>query len=156
MAIRLTGPLDVEALHQGLQTIVDRHEAVRTTFALVDGQPVQIIKPLHLPLQIVDIQSHPIQERESMMLQLAKEDLQRVFNLADGPIIHATLLRMTPDDHVLVLNLHHIASDAWSIGVFTRELSACYTAITAGVPISLPPLPIQYADYAVWQRAGLH
>jgi amino acid adenylation domain-containing protein/non-ribosomal peptide synthase protein (TIGR01720 family) len=149
-AVRLTGQLDLAALEHSLHALVERHESLRTTFAAVDGQPVQLIAPVaELPLPLVDLRQLPQGEREAEAQRLAAEEARQPFNLGSGPLTRARLLRLAPDDHIMLLTMHHIVSDGWSIGVLVREIAALY----AGQP--LPPLPIQYADYAAWQRTWL-
>ncbi|HEY0604518.1 MAG TPA: amino acid adenylation domain-containing protein, partial [Herpetosiphonaceae bacterium] len=160
-AWRLHGPLDVAALEQSLTTIVERHEALRTIFTTTaDGQPVQVIAPPQpVPLPLIDLHPEgtrlPASEREDVVLRLAGTEARQPFDLARGPLIRATLLRLAETDHVLLLTMHHIVSDGWSMEVFARELVPIYTALIAGMPASLAQLPIQYADYAVWQRDWL-
>jgi amino acid adenylation domain-containing protein len=156
LACRFTGVLNVSALEQSLGEMVRRHDILRTTFPSVDGLPVQAIVPdLALPLRVVDLQALPLTAREAAAQHLATEAARCPFDLAHGPLVRATLLRLSSEDHVLLLILHHIIFDGWSAEVFWRELAALYTAICTGLPISLPALPLQYADFAVWQRQWL-
>ncbi|HEY0605695.1 MAG TPA: amino acid adenylation domain-containing protein, partial [Herpetosiphonaceae bacterium] len=158
LAFRLTGALDLPALERSVNTIVARHEALRTTFPTEAGQPSQVIAPaLSVPLQLIDLQQHPVAERESIARQLITAEARTRFDLAHGPLLRTTLLRLDPQQHVLVLSLHHIVSDGWSMSVFMRELSALYDAALRGEPDAhdLPTLPIQYADYAAWQQEWL-
>ncbi|HEY0605955.1 MAG TPA: amino acid adenylation domain-containing protein, partial [Herpetosiphonaceae bacterium] len=155
-SLRLAGALDVAAFQQSLNTIVERHEILRTTFATADGQPVQVIAPAQIvPLPLLDLQTLPPDEREAEARRMVADELRRPFDLARGPLIRASLLRLSAEDHVLLLTLHHIVADGWSIGVFIRELIALYGAFAKGTTPALPELPIQYADYAVWQRDWL-
>ncbi len=155
-AVRITGPLDVGVLERSLNEIVRRHEVLRTTFAAVEGRPIQVIAPeLHLPLPIVDLRSLPKARREAEALRLATEEAQRPFDLARGPLIRALLLRLDEEEHIALLTVHHTVSDGWSTGVFMGEMAALYEAFAAGKPSPLPELPIQYADFAVWQREWL-
>ncbi len=155
-AIRMSGTLDPEALRRALNAIVDRHESLRTTFASVDGEPVQAIGPrLEMELPLVDLSGLPENEREIQTLRLVDEEVQRPFDLARGPLFRASLLRLGDEEHVLLLNMHHIISDGWSLGVLFRELATLYEAFATGRPASLPELAIQYADYAYWQREWL-
>src|SRR5262245_41478092 len=136
--------------------MVQRHDILRTTFPSVDGQPVQVIAPdLAVPLTVVDLQTLPATEREAATQRLATEEVRRPFDLTQGPLLRATLLRLASEDHVLLLTLHHLIFDGWSSEVFWRELTMLYTAICTGQPVSLPVLPVQYADFAVWQRQWL-
>ncbi|HEY0735729.1 MAG TPA: amino acid adenylation domain-containing protein, partial [Herpetosiphonaceae bacterium] len=156
-AIRLIGRLDVVALKRSLDTIVERHEALRTTFTtLSDGQPVQVITPAQaLPLPLTDLEALPEDEREPVARRLATEEVQRPFDLAQGPLLRVSLLYLGAEEHVLLLTMHHIVSDGWSMGVFVRELVTLYVAFSEGTTPALPALPIQYADYALWQRRWL-
>jgi amino acid adenylation domain-containing protein len=155
-AYRLRGLLNVAALEQSLSEIVRRHETLRTTFMAVDGQAVQVVAP-HRPraLPMVDLRGEPAREQEARALQLAAEDAHRPFDLAQGPLFRATLVQLTEEEYVLLLNMHHIVSDGWSRMVLFQELTTFYTAFATGKPSPLPELPIQYADYAVWQREWL-
>ena len=156
MVRRLGGRLDVQALERSLNEIVRRHESLRTTFPAVDGQPVQaVLSSLAVALPVVDLREVPSDEREGQARQMATEELLRPFDLAKGPLLRPMLLSLDAEDHVLVVALHHIVSDGWSMGVLSRELSTLYEAYSAGRPSPLPELPIQYADFAVWQRQWL-
>jgi amino acid adenylation domain-containing protein len=149
----LTGPLDVPALKRSLQEVVNRHEALRTTFAMIDGQLVQVVAPaLAVALPVVDRRDLPEGERRAEAWRWVAAEAQRSFDLDRGPLLRAMLLRLGEEEHVLFLNMHHIISDGWSIGVLTRELSILYQAFSAGRPSPLPDLPIQYADFAERQR----
>ncbi|RKG94218.1 amino acid adenylation domain-containing protein, partial [Corallococcus sp. CA053C] len=153
-ALRLDGALDVKALEQAFTELVRRHEALRTTLHEEGGAPVQHIHaPTPLRLPVVDLSQHEASETEAQ--RLAQEEAARPFNLAQGPLLRARLLRLSERQHVLLLNLHHVVSDGWSTGVLVREVSALYEAFRQGRPSPLPELPIQYADYAVWQRSWL-
>ncbi|MBA2682591.1 MAG: amino acid adenylation domain-containing protein [Ktedonobacteraceae bacterium] len=156
-AYSIKGSLDVAALEQSLNALVQRHEALRTTFALADEQPVQVIAPvLHVPLPVVELSAigdASVQETE--VARLVRAEARRAFDLQRGPLLRATVLRLQPGAHVLLLTLHHIVADGWSADIFFRELHLAYTAYVTGQPLVLPELPIQYADYAVWQREWL-
>jgi amino acid adenylation domain-containing protein/non-ribosomal peptide synthase protein (TIGR01720 family) len=155
-AVRVTGPLNVAALRASLNEIVSRHEALRTTFATVDGRPVQRISAeLSVPLEVVDLSGMPEAEREEAIRSRAVAEAQGPFDLSAGPLLRVCLLRTSVTEHVFLLTMHHIVSDGWSMGVFIRELAALYQAFTADQPSPLEVLPIQYADYAVWQRKWL-
>jgi len=155
-AVRLKGPLNVAALKQSLDEIVKRHEVLRTTFAIVDGRPVQVVAPfLTLALPIVDLRELPETEREAEVQRLATNEAQRHFDLAEGPLVRATVLRLGEDEHVGLLTMHHIVSDGWSTGILIREMAVLYDAFCSERPASLPELPIQYADFAHWQRHWL-
>jgi amino acid adenylation domain-containing protein len=152
---RLTGLLDVKALERSLNEIVQRHEALRTTFTTIDGQPMQIIAPrLPLTLSMLDLSQLSSDERAAEARRLRSEAL-RPFNLERGPLLRASLLRLAEDEHLLLLTMHHIVSDGWSLGVLFRELGTLYEGFVEGETPSLPELPIQYADFAVWQRRWL-
>lgn len=157
VTVHLPGPLDVAALEQSFNEILRRHEAWRTSFPTVDGQPVQKIHPAPtLSLPIVDLQYLPESEREAEALRLATEDTQQSFDLAHGLLLRATLMRLDDADHRLFLTLHHIIFDGVTVyQVFLPELRALYEAFAAGQPSLLPDLPIQYADFAAWQREWL-
>ncbi len=153
-AMRITGLLNVAALERSFNEIVRRHEVFRTTFTVVDGQPVQVIAPnLTLTLPVVDLRELP--EAESEVLRLSTEEAQWSFNLAEELLLRCTLIRLGETEHVLICTMHHIISDAWSLGILVRELATLYEAFSSGNPSSLPELPIQYADFAVWQRQWL-
>ncbi|HEU4882248.1 MAG TPA: amino acid adenylation domain-containing protein [Longimicrobium sp.] len=153
MTLRLRGPLDTDVLRRALDALVERHEALRTVFRLKDGQPVQVILPeLHIALPVRDLAALPEEEREREAGQVEDAEVRATFDLENGPLIRARVLRMEADHHLLLLSLHHIVGDAWSLDVLFRELDGLYTAARDGRPASLPPLPVQYADYALWQR----
>ncbi len=153
---RMRGKLDVDAVHQALNKIVERHESLRTTFAMHDNEPVQVIAPsLQLPLPITDLSDVPDQRREEEALKLAKREAQRPFNLSSGPVMRAQLLRLGAEDHVLLLTMHHVVTDRWSMGLVAEELAAHYSAFIDHGSSPLPDLSIQYADFAVWQRNWL-
>ncbi len=153
-ALRLRGALDADALRASLDALVRRHETLRTTFAERGGEPVQVIHaPAPVALPVVDLRGVRPAEREAG--RLAAEEALRPFDLARGPLLRGALLRLGGDDHVLCLNLHHIVSDGWSMGVLVREVSALHAAFSRGEAPRLPELPVQYADFAVWQRLWL-
>ncbi|HLM54816.1 MAG TPA: amino acid adenylation domain-containing protein [Pyrinomonadaceae bacterium] len=154
--LRLTDALDTDALGRSLGELVRRHETLRTTFDIVGGQPRQLIadaRPVRLP--IVDLTRLPPGEREAAAQRLVEEEIRRPFDLARGPLLRASLLRLGEREHTLLLVMHHIVSDGWSMGVLVRELSTLYAAFKQGTQPELPELPVQYADYAVWQREYL-
>jgi amino acid adenylation domain-containing protein len=156
MAWRLAGALDGPALERALAEIVRRHEALRTVFRQADGAPVQMIAPFAgFALPVEDLSALGDADREAAARQRAEDDARRTFDLSAGPLFRAALLRLGEEDHVLLLSMHHIVSDGWSMGVFFRELSALYAAFREGRESPLPELPVQYADYAVWQREQL-
>jgi amino acid adenylation domain-containing protein len=156
VGVRMKGKLDAALLERCFLEVIRRHEALRTVFAAVDGEPVQVIGALPaFTLPIVDLRDLPPPARETRMLTLATEEAQRPFDLSRGPLMRATLLRLAEQEQVLLLTMHHIISDGWSAGILVREVAALYEAYTAGRPSPLPELPIQYADYALWQRNWL-
>jgi amino acid adenylation domain-containing protein len=155
-ALRLSGPLDVPALERALGDLVRRHETLRTTYAEGETGPAQVVAPFAgftLPVEAVPGADEDGRGAEAR--RLAAEEAARPFDLAAGPVFRPRLLRLDADEHVLLLSMHHIASDAWSVGVLFRELSALYAAHLEGAPSPLPELPVQYADYAAWQRRAL-
>ncbi len=154
--VRLRGHLDRRALERGLEVIVHRHEALRTTFAAVDGEPVQVVHPpgaVRTPL--IDLGGLTPAEGKAEVERIGAGDALQPFDLERGPLLRCTLLRVGGSDHVLLLSVHHIVWDGWSLGVFIRELSALYRATLEGRPAALPELAVQYADYAHWQRRWL-
>ncbi|MBI4747841.1 MAG: amino acid adenylation domain-containing protein [Acidobacteria bacterium] len=154
--LRLSGPLDVEALAQSLNEIISRHEALRTTFAQVDGQPVQVIAPVgDQQLSITDLSSLSVPDQESEVQTLASQEAHQPFSLTAGPLIRFSVLRLAPDQHILLVTIHHIAADGWSLSVFLTELHTLYQAFLHHQPSPLPSLTIQYSDFAVWQRGWL-
>ena len=154
--IRLTGTLQADALEKALNEIVRRHETLRTSFTTVNDEPVQVIAPsLAAPLALTDLTSLPESEREEEARRLVMEEAKRPFHLGEASMLRVSLLKLSDDDHVLVLNTHHIISDRWSLGVLSQELATLYEAFLENKPSPLPELPVQYADYAVWQRAFL-
>jgi len=156
LAYRVTGQLNIGALEESLREIVQRHEALRTTFPAVDGQPDQVIASgVDLALETVDLRGLPENQREFKAQALATEEAQRPFDLANGPVFRATLVRLHDEELLLLLTMHHIVSDGWSLGVLIREMATLYEAFSAGKPSPLPDLPIQYRDFAHWQREWL-
>ncbi|HYO15514.1 MAG TPA: amino acid adenylation domain-containing protein, partial [Thermoanaerobaculia bacterium] len=153
-AVCMDGPLNEGALEAALREIVRRHEALRTTFPAVEGRPMQRIAPLaRLVLTRVDLRSAGDPRREA--LRLAAQDAMLPFDLARGPLVRCSLLRLGEEESVLLVAMHHIVSDGWSLDLFVRELSVLYTAFASGQPSTLPELAVQYPDYAVWQRQWL-
>ncbi|HEY0605461.1 MAG TPA: condensation domain-containing protein, partial [Herpetosiphonaceae bacterium] len=155
-AARVKGDLQVDAFKRSLNEILRRHEALRTTFRVVDGQPHQIIAPtLELPLSVIDLSPLPHAEQHVALQQHVAEHSRQRFDLATGRLLRADLLRLDPHEHLFLLTIHHIIFDGWSIGVFLRELTVLYEAFVKGRPSPLPPLPVQYADFAIWEREWL-
>jgi amino acid adenylation domain-containing protein len=155
-ALRVTGSLNFSALQQTFNEIVRRHEALRTTLAVVSGQPVQRIgAAFHLPINVVDLRNLPKESRQTEANRLTAQEAQRSFNLSNDLLLRVTLLQLDDAEYLLMLNMHHIVSDGWSIGVLIQELGALYTAFASEKPSPLPALSIQYADFAKWQREWL-
>lgn len=155
-ALRLQGSLNVTAFEQSLNEIIKRHEALRTNFVQVDGQPFQVIAPtLTLNLPVVNLRDFPKVERETEVLRLAYEEARRPFNLAQDQLLRATLIQLSETENVVLFTIHHIVSDDWSIGILIRELTVLYEAFDRGQQSLLPELPIQYADFTLWQRQWL-
>jgi amino acid adenylation domain-containing protein len=155
-ALRLTGALDVAALEGALGGIVQRHESLRTTFAEHDGRPVQVIAPFTgFTLSVEDLSPLDDEARTQAARRRSAEHAATPFDLARGPLFRAALLRLGGAEHVLLLSMHHIVSDGWSIGVLLRELSVLYGALRDGEEPTLPELAVQYADFTVWQRRQL-
>ena len=156
VAQRLSGRLSVEALEQSLSEILRRHETLRTTFRTIGGLPAQVVspaRPFYLPL--VDLTRLSVLTREAEAMRLASDEARRPCHLIHGPLFRARLVKLDVEEHLLLVTVHHIVSDGWSTGVFLRELKTLYTACAAGRPSPLPALPIQYGDFAVWQRDQL-
>jgi amino acid adenylation domain-containing protein/non-ribosomal peptide synthase protein (TIGR01720 family) len=155
-ALRLTGVLDEAALKASLGEIVRRHEILRTAFTASAGQPVQVIQPAQpVSFPIIDLQSLPEAERQTEARRRATVEAQHPFDLEQGPLLRLGLLRLGDREHVLLVSMHHVITDGWSLGIFVGELATLYTAYCAGQPSPLAALPLQYADYAVWQRQWL-
>src|SRR5262249_8298109 len=155
-AIRLRGALDVTALERSLNEIMNRHEALRTTFGVVRDRPVQIINErLAFRLPVIELRESSLEDKEATAARLAAEEARKPFNLGEGPLLRVTLLRLAGDDHVMLITMHHIISDGWSIKVLIGELGELYEAYANDREVTLPELPIQYADFAAWQRGWL-
>ncbi len=153
---RLKGPMDIALLERILNEIVRRHDALRTTFTVMNQEPVQRVVPsLTVTLPVVDLTAIPAGRREEEALRRAGDEGRKPFDLEKGPLFTPVLLRLAPEDHMLVLSMHHIISDGWSVGVMFREISGLYKAFHEGAASPLPELPIQYADFAEWQRQVL-
>jgi amino acid adenylation domain-containing protein len=156
VALRLEGALDADALGAALREVVRRHESLRTTFREVAGDPVQVIRDEpDLTLPLTDLSALSPEEQEAKVRRATAEETRRPFDLTRGPLLRAALLRLSEAEHVLLLTMHHIVSDGWSMQVLAREVAALYEAFGRGLPSPLAELPIQYADYAVWQRGRL-
>src|SRR4051812_28949064 len=157
VATQLDGTLDIPALQRTLNEIVRRHEVLRSCFPTAEGQPVQVVAAgATVPLPRVDLSQQPSAVRYAKAKELADLEGRQPFNLQTGPVLRARLLKLSDTEHWLLLTLHHIVADGWSMGVLARGLGSLYRSFRAGNPAALPDLPIQYADYAVWQRSWLH
>ena len=155
-AIRLSGDVDVDRLKLSFDEIIRRHETLRTSFGSDEGTPVQIIaESASLDIPVLDYRAFPDHTRMEQIRRFVTGECQRSFDLARCPLVRATLLRTGESEYVLVLMMHHIIGDVWSVRVVMKELAAIYESHTTGLPATLPELPIQYADYAVWQREWL-
>lgn len=155
-ALRLKGALNLAVLEDSINEIVQRHEALRTTFAVVNGQPIQVIAPaLPLSLALVDCQEIPVSKRESQVKRLTTQEIQQSFDLTQGSLLRAKLLCLSQQEHILLLTMHHIVADGWSAEVFLQEMAALYKALLTNKRSPLPELPIQYKDFAHWQRTWL-
>lgn len=154
--MRLRGPVDISALEAAVTEVVRRHESLRTTFGSRSGHPFQIINPAApLRLPVVDLGGVPSEERERRLFHHLREQTRQPWNLARGPLIRMRLLRLAPEEHILHLTLHHILADGWSKALFSREVTVLHQAFHEGRSSPLPELPLQYADFAVWQREWL-
>ncbi|MDB9371999.1 condensation domain-containing protein [Nodularia sphaerocarpa] len=153
---QLTGNLNIPALFASLQTIIHRHESLRTAFPSQEGKPYQeIFSRVNLELPVIDLQNLPPQQQTQASENLAKLEASQAFDLTQAPLMRVKLIRLTPHQTTLLLTLHHIIADGWSRGILLRELAICYRAFIKGEKPSLPGLPIQYADFALWQREWL-
>jgi amino acid adenylation domain-containing protein len=152
-AARLQGPLDAAVLERALNEVVARHESLRTTFHAEAGVPVQVVTPaLTIPLPVEDLSALAPDAREARLAKFLAEAASVPFDLKDGPLVRASLVRLGPDDHVFLINTSHIVTDGISIGIIFSELSKLYAALARGLPSPLAPVAIQYADYALWQK----
>ncbi|WP_216847007.1 condensation domain-containing protein, partial [Granulicella sp. L60] len=151
LGLRLSGDLDRIALRQALDQILQRHEALRTVFRFAQDDPIQLV----LQDTAFSLTEHDLcgcRDSEEELARLAAEEASEPFDLQAGPLLRGRLIRLSDEEHVLLITMHHIVSDGWSMDIFRRELSTLYAAFRNGEPDPLPVLPIQYADYAVWQR----
>ncbi|HTN91087.1 MAG TPA: amino acid adenylation domain-containing protein, partial [Sorangium sp.] len=152
-AVRVEGELDVALLRESLAALVRRHESLRTTFGVASGEPVQVIDPEGAPaFEVVDLSATPAAEQGAAVQRLAAERAERPFDLGRGPLLRVTAIKLREDELVLVVVVHHIVADGWTMNVLVAELAELYAAARAGRPPALRPLPVQYADFAVWQR----
>ena len=153
-ASRIKGRLDAALMERVVNALIVRHEVLRTTFTVVEDQPMQVIHPkMEITLTPIDLQSIPLERREQEALRLVTEDFSRPFDLENGPLLRVGLLRLADDDHVLHVNMHHTVTDRWSGAIFEQETGLLYEAFAKNRRSPLPELPIQYADYAIWQRS---
>jgi amino acid adenylation domain-containing protein len=154
--LQLIGDLDIAALELAVEQILQRHEVLRTSFQTIEGEPVQVISTSFLiAIPFVDLQHLSGAAQSSRLQELAIEESQQPFDLGVAPLLRVTLVRLGLESHVLLVTMHHIISDGWSMGIFVDELSALYRAICTETPAKLPGLPIQFADFAQWQRQWL-
>ncbi|SCX53462.1 non-ribosomal peptide synthase domain TIGR01720/amino acid adenylation domain-containing protein [Pseudomonas sp. NFACC32-1] len=155
-ALRLKGPLDVPALERSFNALVERHESLRTTFIERDERTVQVIhRQLPLRISLESLPADSTASLEDSLKAFVERETARPFDLRQGPLLRVSLLKLAEDDHVLALIQHHIIADGWSMQVLVNELVSHYAADTVGTPLALPELPVQYADYAIWQRHWL-
>jgi amino acid adenylation domain-containing protein len=156
VAVRLSGQLDTAALEQTISEIVRRHEVLRTSFAVRNGQVTQVINDAEpISLSPVDLSSLSEPEREAAVRRLTAEEAHRPFDLSASPLLRVTLLRLADDEHVVMVVMHHVVADGWSMGVLVREIGSLYESFSRGQPPGLDELPLQYADFASWQRSWL-
>ncbi len=154
--VRLSGVLNVEILTHSISEIISRHEALRTIFTTMAGQPVPVIIPSpNFTLPIIDLRKIPLSARETEAIRLAKEEFRRPFDLTEWPLLRVSLLQLNTAEYVLILTMHHIISDLWSMGILIQELVTLYKTLSDGKSSPLPSLPIQYADFAIWQQEWL-
>ena len=152
-AVRIDGPLQLALLKQALDKIIDRHEVLRTVFKTEDDEPKQVIlNEIAVPFLVVDLQCHSLADQEIKLEECIRCEISKPFNLSEGSLLRAVVVQLGEQEHVLFLALHHIVADGWSIPILVRELSAFYVASQNGMSADLPTLPVQYADYAVWQH----
>ena len=155
-AIRVMGPINLAALEKTFAAIVSRHEILRTTFKTVNGSPRQVIAPPSVvSVPLIDLMIFPVVEREIESRRLISEEILRPFDLSSGPLLRTVIIRLKDDEHIVVVTMHHIISDGWSSSVLVREIGALYEAFATGHSSTLEELPLQYADYALWQRDWL-
>lgn len=156
LALRFLNHLNLDALRWSFHEIVRRHEVLRTTFAMRDGEPRQLVASRHnLEIPVVEVHGESREQREAEAQRLSMEEARRGFDLGGGPLLRVTLLRLAPQDHILLITMHHIIGDAWSFAILLQELKTLYESACQGKRSPLSPLAIQYADFAVWQRQWL-
>src|SRR6185369_10875826 len=155
-ALRIRGPLSVPLLEAVFSEIIRRHEILRTTFPSREGRPLQVLNaPWPMAIPVVDLSACPAFQREKRLARFIVEHGQRAFDLERGPLIRLSVVRLDEDEHALVMTEHHFVHDGWTQGVLLKDFLALYAAFGRGEPSPLPPLPVQYADFAVWQRRWL-
>jgi amino acid adenylation domain-containing protein len=154
--VRLLGELNIERLEKSINEIIRRHEVLRTTFTSIDGQPLQVITPdIQLKIPIVDLQKLTESEQKAEIEHLSIKDFQLPFDFTQAPLLRCKILQLDTQEYILLFTIHHIVFDGWSTGILIKELAALYSAFSQNQTSSLPALPIQYADFAVWQRQHL-
>src|SRR3954468_142632 len=152
-AFRITGPLDVEAFTKAIGAIVQRHEALRTVFETVEGEARQVVvSSVEVQVPVIDLAYLPADQTEPEALRIASEEGKKPFDLTQGPLFRSLLVRLNQNQHLLVLAMHHIITDGWSISILFRELARTYEGLVDGKKPDLPELPVQYTEYAQWQR----
>ncbi|MGH2849414.1 MAG: condensation domain-containing protein, partial [Solirubrobacteraceae bacterium] len=155
-AFQLDGQLDLDVLRQAFEALVERHEILRTTYSVINGTPMQTIgSEAAVDLNVVDLRGRPHDDQQREAQRVLKEESRFAFDLVNGPLMRPTVIRLSSDEHILMLNMHHVATDGYSRSALYRDLTAFYEALAGGTPADLPALAIQYADYAVWQREWL-
>jgi len=151
-AFRFTGSLNLEALEKSIRAIISRHEILRTVFTVVDTQAFQVVlKDIPLKIDTIDLQTLETAEREKKIRELVNKEARTPFNLKKAPLFRAKLVKVAPQEHIVLLTMHHIISDGWSMGIFTQEIALLYDRFSKGQTPALPPLKIQYGDFAKWQ-----
>jgi len=154
--MKVRGALEIDALERTLNEIERRHESLRTTLVATDGQPMQVVnKPQGIRIELTDINDEPPEKKEEIARTLSQQEAQRRFDLAEGPLLRVKLLKLSDDEHILLLTMHHIIGDGWSLGVLCKEIEAIYNSFVVGRDCPLEELSLQYADYACWQREWL-
>src|SRR5580704_961570 len=152
-AFRITGPLNVEVLTRSFHIVIQRHASLRTVFDSVDGEARQIVlSDVDVNIPVVDLAAFSESERETEALRIASEEGKKPFDLTEAPLLRPMLVRLLPETHFLVLVMHHIITDGWSIALLFREVTKCYAALTKNETPELPELSLQYTEYAQWQR----
>jgi NRPS condensation-like uncharacterized protein len=153
---QFSGPLNLAALERSMSELIRRHESLRTTFQSIDGEPVQVIAEAQpRKIEVIDLSHLPRAKREAEAQRMARDEGEVPFDLSRGPLFRFRLVKLEEEEHLLLLTMHHIIADGWSLGVLGRELSALYQAFSMDQSSPLEELTIQYADFAVWQRQWL-